>query len=592
MKRLSLALGLALTVIPRPARAQVKNPDTFTYLAIGDFDSLDPAWAYDSASHGVMLNVNEYLVAFVGASTEKLEGRVAEKVPTRANGLLSPDGKTYTFPIRKGVKFHDGTLLTPEDVRYSIMRFLLFDRDAGPSALLMQPLLGYPSTRDEKGVLNPNAFKDAARAVSVKGNDVILKLPVPYAPLLGILATWAPTVSRQWAAKNGDWDGTEATWAKFNNPSKQNSPFFLKENGAGPFKVERWDQKTMQVVLARHDAYWRGPAKLKRVIIKGVNEFQTRKLMLQAGDADQIYADWPHYNQLQTIPGVKIISDLPMIEMNPVAFFTFQVNPTANTFIGSGKLDGEGIPPDFFSDKDIRKAFAYAFDYKGIIKDVYRGKGTQATGAIPKVLAGHNPKQKTYTLDLAKAKEYFQKAYGGKVWEKGFTFTLTHNSGNIPRETICQIIKRSVESLNPKFKIDVRPVEWPTFLDNYRSSKLPIFVMGWGADFPDAHTFAFPLLHSRGDYPTTQHYKNAEADKLIDLAMTETDAAKRKALYVRLQEIEYEDVPHLVILDTVRYRTQRDWVQGWVHNPIFADSPYASDYYPMWKGEPAKPKGR
>ena len=51
-------------------------------------------------------------------------------------------------------------------------------------------------------------------------------------------------------------------------------------------------------------------------------------------------------------------------------------------------------------------------------------------------------------------------------------------------------------------------------------------------------------------------------------------------------------MPHLVIIDTVRYRTQRDWVQGWVHNPIFADSPYASDYYPIWKGEPAKPKGR
>ncbi len=589
-RRLKNLLALLLTAcVWAAAEAQIKNPDTYTYLTLSDADSMDPAWSYDTASHNVILNVYEPLFAYEGSSTEKLEPRIAEKVPSRQNGLISPDGKTYTIPIRKGVKFHDGTPLTPEDVRYSILRFMLYDRDAGPSSLLLQPLLGYPSTRDEKGTANPKAFQDAERAVRVKGNNLVLTLPAPYAPILTILASWAPAVSREWAVKNGDWDGTQAAWLKYNNPKKESSPFFERTNGTGPFKLERWERKTKEFVLVRNDSYWRTPAKLKRVIIKGINEFGTRKLMLQAGDADAITADRSVLSQVRDIPGVEIIDDLGTVQMNPVVYFTFQVNTVANPYVGSGKLDGKGIPNDFFSDVNVRKGFAYAFDYQGYIRDVNRGKGTQATGCIPKSLPGHNPKQKTYRLDLEKAREHFQKAMGGKVWETGFQFTLTFNSGNIPRETLCQILKRNVEALNPRFRIDVRPVEWPKFLDSYRASKLPIFVMGWQADYPDPHNFAFPLMHSQGDYPATQKYKNPEADRLIEAAIRETDLSKRKGLYARLQEIEHEDAPHLVVLDSVAYRAQRDWVQGWSHNPIFPDSPSGSYYYPIYKAP--KPKG-
>ena len=161
-----------------------------------------------------------------------------------------------------------------------------------------------------------------------------------------------------------------------------------------------------------------------------------------------------------------------------MVFFTFQVKAAGNPYVGSGKLDGEGIPADFFADKDVRKGFAYAFDYKRFVSEVLRGKGTQATGAIPNSLPGHNPDQKTYRLDLQKAAEHFRKAFGGKLWDAGFRFTITYNSGNLPRQTVCQILKRNVEGLNPKFKIDVRQVEWPTFLDAQKASKLPIFVLG------------------------------------------------------------------------------------------------------------------
>lgn len=587
MKRLFL-LALAVGLAACGHKAKQFDPETYTYLTFSDSDSLDPAWAYDSASNMVILNIYEGLFFFRGSSTEQLDPLIAEKVPTRANGLVSADGRTYTIPIRKGIKFHDGTPMTPQDVRYSIMRFMLYDRDAGPSALITQPLLGYPSTRDEKGNIRPNAYKDADKAVQVEGDNVVLHLPRPYAPLLTIFVQYSLIVSRDWMVKNGDWDGTEATWQKFNNPKKESSPAFEHANGTGPFKLERWDRANKECVMLRNDGYWRAPARLKRVVMKSVDEFNARKLALAAGDADNIYADRDVISQLEGIPGVKLIDDLPTMEMNPMAFFTFKINTEGNPYSGSGKLDGDGIPPDFFSDINVRKGFAYAFDYAGFIRDVSRGKGTQATGCIPKSLPGYNPDQKTYSLDPAKATEYFKKAFGGQVWEKGFRFTLTFNTSNKPRENVADIIKSGIEKLNPKFRIDVRPIDWPAFLDAQKASKLPIFILGWNADYPDAHNFAFPIMHSQGTYPGDQHYANPAADKLIDSAIYELDPAKRKALYRQLMQIEYDDVPHLVIQDTVRYRTQRDWVQGWVYNPVIQDPPYGSYYYTMYKSTQAR----
>ncbi|HBL17173.1 MAG TPA: peptide ABC transporter substrate-binding protein [Elusimicrobia bacterium] len=583
MIRLLLSAALAAATLPCAAFASVKNPDTFTYLTIADADSLDPAWAYDTASHLIILNVYEPLFQFDRTSTEKLLPLIAEKVPTLANGLISPDGRTYTIPIRKAVRFHDGTPMTPEDVRWSLLRFLLIDRAAGPSSLLLEPLVGYATTRAEDGRILPHVWADVNRAVSLQGDNLVLRLPKSYAPLLSILASWAPVMPKEWGVKNGDWSGAEADWHKYNDISKESTPFFERTNGTGPFKLDRWDRQTKEFILTRNDQYWRAPAKLKAVVIKGVNEFGTRKLMLQAGDADTIYADRPLITQLQNLHGVKVIDDQPTLEMNPVVFFTYRINETGNSFVGSGRLDGAGIPLDFFSDIDVRKGFAYAFDYKGFIADVMRGKGTQATGAIPRSLPGHNPKGRTYQFDMKKAAEHFQKAWSGRLWEKGFKFTIAFNSGNLPRQTVCQILKRNIEGMNPKFKIDVRAVEWPTFLDAYRNSKLPIFVMGWNADYPDPHNFAFPLLHSKGDYPATQKFKDPECDRLVEEGNAETAPAKRKKIYAKLQDLEYEEVPHLVIVDAVRYRTQRDWVKGWFNNPIFPDSPYGSYFYTLSK---------
>ena len=134
--------------------------------------------------------------------------------------------------------------------------------------------------------------------------------------------------------------------------------------------------------------------------------------MLSAGDADTISVERSQLSQLRGLPGIDIIDDLPTITMSPVVFFTFHINPVGNPHIGFGKLDGEGIPPDFFSDVDVRKGFAYALDYEAFIRDVNQGKGTQATGSIPKTLPGHDPDAPHYNHDLKRAERAFQTGLG------------------------------------------------------------------------------------------------------------------------------------------------------------------------------------
>ena len=568
---------------PAQPAAGGHDKETYVHVSIQDIDSLDPAWAYDTASHAVTAHLYETLVAYKGASISALEPAVAETVPSRENGLISADGRSYTFPIRKGVKFHKGEDLTAEDVAYSLKRFMLYDRAGGPAALLLEPVAGVSSTRDEKNQPLDAVFDKVDAAVQAKGDSVVLRLDKPFAPILTILAHWAPVLSKSYVVSVGGWDGTKESWKKHNNPQKTADGLYDKPNGTGPFFLERWDSKTKEIVLGRFDAHWRGGTKLKRVVIKGVDEFQTRKLMLAAGDADSIYADRLSKPLLDSLEGVETIDDLPRIDMNPAVFFVFKIETQGNPNAGSGKLDGEGIPSDFFAVRDVRLAFAHAFDYEGFIKDVNRGKGSRASGFVPLGLFGHNPDQAIREFDMAKAEAHFKKAFGGKLWEKGFKFTLCYNTGNQPREVIANMIKRSVESLNPKFRIDTRGIQWSTYLDLSNSSKLPMFVLGWAPDFPDPHTFAHPFMHSQGNYPRLQRYKNAEADKLVESAMVEQDPKKREKAYFRLQQIAYEDCPTLFILNAVSFRTQRKWVKGFEYNPMFSDSPYTSPYWKIWK---------
>jgi peptide/nickel transport system substrate-binding protein len=548
--------------------AEVKNPDTFIKADYGTVPTLDPARVYDTTSSQRLNQIYEQLIRFKGSATDEFEPVLAVEVPTIENGGISADGKTYTFTIRKGVKTHGGEELTPEDVEYSYERNMVADPDGGPMWMMLEALTGEGSTRDGEGNIIPGIFEKIMNAVEVDGDKVILHLPMAYPPLMAILSqSWAAVFPKSWAVANGCWDGTLENAAKYNAPPPGHEPLQKIVNGSGPYKLKSWEP-SKEFVFERNEDYWGPKPALKNAIVKYVPEWSTRKLMLINGDADYVQVDATYVPEMKGVEGIKTY-EVALLDVN-AAMFCQKVSPNS-TSIGSGKLDGEGIPPDFFSDINVRKAFMHAFD-----RELYREDVLQNIDIVPT-----NPNVQglpyaidvpVYEFDLEKAKEYLQKAWDGQVWEKGFKMIITHNTGNAKREGAALMLAENIESLNPKFQIEVQNVDWKDYLVKYRNFEYPIYIIGWGADYPDPHNFLYTYMHSAGVYGRFMAYSNPEVDQLCDDGIATTDPARRKEIYERLQNIWYEDAIGLCIYQTNLIRHYRDWVQGFVPHPMDTDA--------------------
>jgi len=554
----------------------IKNPDLFVQATIGDAQTLDPVQAYDTASGEVIFNVYENLIAYDGPRIDRFVPLLATKVPSVENGLIQtlPDGTmTITFPIRQGVKFHNGNPLTPEDVAYSFRRLMTHSHPDSPAWILLEDLLGVYDLGDLAAeVGDDRACEMVKEAVSVQGQNVVFKLPQPSATFLARIAhgaSWGAIVDREFTIERGGWDEDCAHWRDFYQLEKEDLPLHDVANGTGPFKLERWVPGE-EIVLVRNEDYWREPAQLKRVVIKIVEEFGTRKLMLEQGDADIIDVDRQYIPQMEGLPGVRTVYNLPSLA-NTAIFFNYDIPTEGNPNVGSGKLDGQGIPPDFFTDIDVRKGFNYAFDWETYIREVWLGEAVQARGPIPQALAPYyNPENPVYRYDPEKAKEHLKRAWDGQLWEVGFQFTVIYNAGNEQRRLAAEILKDGLEKLNDKFQVEVRAEPWPTFLDNFRARRIPLFIIGWLADFPDPHNFVHPYMHSQGSFAVRQSLsKIANYDDLIERAVRETDPEKRRELYYELQRRAYEDAIDIFLVDAYGRHWERTWVSGWLYNPMW-----------------------
>ena len=162
---------------------------------------------------------------------------------------------TYTFPIRKGVKFHNGAELTPEDVEYSFERNILADPAGGPMWMLIEPLFGVSTIEDLAcqiaGVDSFDQVDEAAlvetgkrvmAAIEVDGDIVVLHLNQPYPPFLSILAhnsSWSAILNKEWMIANGAWDGRAETWVQWHNLPTERQVLFRQAMGTGPYS--KWN---------------------------------------------------------------------------------------------------------------------------------------------------------------------------------------------------------------------------------------------------------------------------------------------------------------------------------------------------------------
>ena len=635
---------VVVTATPEPPESEAPlavispeftNPDTYVVITgAGEPQSLDPAWMYDTASSTIAANIYEGLVWFKRERTD-------EYVPALATDwTINETGDQWVFNIRQGVKFHEGGTLEPHDVAYTNQRAMLQGRTDGPQSLsydaFFGPELAYASSPDfalaylgkdaetttfedltaDELVQVCEAIKGAVVADDAAGTVTYnLNGPRPWFMALMAQTFLGGIVDQEWMAEQGDWDGDCATWQNWADPQAADTLLFNLSNGTGPYKMDHWTPGE-EIVLTAFEDYWQtepmwegaptGPASIKRVLIKNITEWGTRLAMFEAGDADWIYVPPQYRPQLEPYYKTACYVDETCEEVNPdgyIAAYRDQPSPAitpaqfnwginvegGNPYLGSGLLDGNGMPPDFFSDIHIRRAFNYCFDYQAMIQDALAGDGAQAQGPIPEGMMGYvEGEEPLYYYDLAKCEEEFKLAdvdHDGipagededDVWNRGFYVQIAYNAGNDTRLLSSEILKAGVEAVNDRFNVIVVEMPWPVMLASRTAGKLPVYVGGWLEDYHDPHNWVQAFLHSQGSYGRVVRMPPEMADQfdaLILQGATTTDLEARRAVYEEIQHKAQENAVNVWMYQVLNRDHLQPWIQGYYYNSAYGQSAY------------------
>jgi peptide/nickel transport system substrate-binding protein len=289
-------------------------------------------------------------------------------------------------------------------------------------------------------------------------------------------------------------------------------------------------------------------------------------------------------DQVFSQPGIRCVYALPTLDADAL-LFNFNINRTTSfgPILPPGTFNESGIPSDFFGNPTwgvhVRRAFAYAFDYDTYIAQAYpNSTGQRTTTAIIPGLPYYDSAVKGYVYNLTRAADEFGAV--PELWNTGFTITLAYVVSSLPRPSyVPSLLKNAIESLNPKFHVTITYAPFSDYFKALNTQQLPTFALGWLADYPDPHDFAYAFYHSRGNFATYQLYYNPTMDNLVDAGLREFDPAVRTTIYHNIQVLAVEDCPNIMLDQPLGRHFERDWICGWYYNPSYPGI-YA---YNLWK---------
>jgi peptide/nickel transport system substrate-binding protein len=615
-----VAVGRLDLVISSPP---VRRPYELISATAEGPETVDPCWAYDTASGELISNVYDTLLVFDGERPDTFIPRVATSyVIQNITGTTSPEGLPwyfrYTFAIRQGIKFHNESYtLTPRDVEYSIERQMVQDREGGPQWMLYEPLLNGEGAnfinQHDMNLDDPETVVTVGKMIdhAVESNATYvwfnLAFPGAYTPFLQILCQPCSSIMcQQWIKHyvigtlgrpdwNGEW-GDYTGWIGHHNPSVSplDDPTPL-EMGSGPFTLESLDYTAKQWSATRFTDYWDGwpasfpkigPAKpagyVNHLVVTWAYDWETRLSMFLTGDVDFCTVPRQHNDAVLNKPGIRCVFPLPTLDCDAL-FFQFKIDPTTpySPILPASTFAETGIPNDFFGNPTwgvhVRKAFAFALDYNTLIADAFQGEAIHPATAIIPGLAGYDATVKGFNYNLTAAIAQLQMV--PSLWNTGFTITLVYNTGNALRQHCAELLKAAFEALNPKFHVTIASLEWQTYLRAMFHRQLPAFIYGWLAEYPDPHDFALPFYGSTGSLAALQGYSNPAMDALIQAGIRESDQAERTQIYHDISQLAIDDCPSTTLCQPIGRHFERDWVNGWYYNPLYPGI-YA---YNLWK---------
>jgi peptide/nickel transport system substrate-binding protein len=521
-----IVVALGLTAATSPGQAGPSAADTLIMASPGTVEQIDPNYAGGSfTAQTVVANVYDQLTqyatsmspdGYLVSNTEKIIGNVAQSYD------MTLGSKRIVYRIRGGLKFHDGTPLDANAVKFTL------DRIAALKGLgyFYVNFAGAPTT-------------DSFELVNAETLVVHLQRPNPLAMKLLTLENIAPInpgLVHQHATADDPWG---RKWLAVNAA------------GSGPFVVEEL-LPASEVVLVRNDAYWKGPAKLKRVIIKIIPSVADRVLALQRGSVDMI-TDVPPKDiaSLREKPSVKVIS------VHGRKFFVMGMNVDT--------------PP--FNNSKVRQAMCYAVPYDTIINGVFRGYGSRMRSPIPRGTPTYTEKFGLYDTDLVKAKALLAEA----GFPDGFKSTLMIQAGVEEVEEAAVWIKSNLQKIGVNIDIEILPLG--AFLTKARAKGHAMYIfshMHWVND----PFYTFGVLYQTGLMAGYTGYSNNEVDRLITDNIVSTNVSARAQASERVQQIVMNEAPFCFLAQANDNVAMRKNVQGFYAS---FDVTHVARFYTMYK---------
>ncbi|HEY1779152.1 MAG TPA: ABC transporter substrate-binding protein [Roseiarcus sp.] len=506
-RRSLLGSVAAVSAVGLPRFSLAQSPaDVLVIGHVAELQTLDPAQAVTISDFRILINLYDGLLHYKDGSLD-VEPGLAESYE------VSPDGKTYTFKLRKGVKFHDGSEFNADAVKFNFDRVLdskhpYHNTGPFPFVFTLGPI-------EKVEVLDPHTVQ--------------LVYKEPYAPALSMLA----------GAIGGLAGISPAAVKKFGKDFSRNG------GGAGPFKFVEWVSGQRFVLEANAD-YWRGPPKLKGLVFRPIVDENARVSEMQSGGTD-ITIEVPPDN----IAGFTSSPD-----------FTYYQQPGPHLWYLV--LNTKTKP---FDDKRARQAMNYAINKGAMVTDVLKDTATVASSVTPPAFTwAFDSALKPYPYDPAKAKQLLAEAgYPNGV---DVTFYVTESgSGMLSPVLMGTAIQADLAAVGIRAKIET--YEWNTFLGKIipaLPADVAVAELSFMTQDPDMH----PALALRtGGAVNSGGYSNPKVDALIDQGRQETNRDKRAAIYKELQDVVYDDAPWAFIANWKQNAVSSARVKGFELHPSF-----------------------
>lgn len=459
-----------------------KKGGTIVILGHQEVASLSPQDDGPSVQRAVIEEIHNALLEI--NHNYELENVLAESYE------VSKDGLTYTFKLRKGVKFHDGTEFTAEDVKYT-----------------------YEFYGDPKNAtVIRTRFQSVSKVEAVDPYTVRVTLKEPDATFLRLAATTF-IVPKQYHSQVGE------------------NTYKTKPIGTGPFKLKEW-KPAEYTLLEAFPEHFRGRPNVDFFRLNVVPEPSVRAIALQTGEADSTV--WP----LTTEDNLRFAKE-----------GKFKVYRTPSVAVNHFPLNNR-LPQ--FQDKRVRQAMMYAIDRQRLIDDIYKGAAVLATGNLaPALKEFYEPDVPKYPYDQAKAKALLEEA-GWKVGTDGIRekagqklkFTITVISGDQVRKPAAEFVQQALKQVG--FQVEIREAPVATILEKLPKGEMDASIFNWTYGGTGGEPDASSTLLT-GAARNFSGYSNPKVDELIKAGKRETDPAKRRQIYRDIQKIVAEDVPFLYI---------------------------------------------